>query len=146
MRFETVMKNLAAAVVLLALARPALSEPTAMKIRMTIEGNAIHATLHDNAAARELASMLPLTLPLEDYAATEKIAYLPRKLTAGAPARSDAGSLGEIAYYAPWGNLAIFYKDFKYSPGLISLGRIDSGMEILTARRGARVTIERAVR
>jgi hypothetical protein len=144
MRFGFPIKTLAAAVTLLGVTQPASAEATFMKIRMAIDGRSVQATLHDNAAARELASMLPLTLSLEDYAATEKIAYLPRKLAASGRARRDAGSRGEIAYYAPWGNLAIFYKDFKYSPGLISLGRVDSGLEILTARAGAKVTIERA--
>ncbi|WP_337926728.1 cyclophilin-like fold protein [Paenibacillus caui] len=36
-----------------------------------------------------------------------------------------------ITYYAPWGNLAIFYRDFRYSSGLIKLGSIDAGGEKL---------------
>lgn len=77
-----------------------------------------------------------------NYAATEKISYLPRKLsTAGAPAGSDP-SAGDITYYAPWGNLAIFYKDFGYSRGLIQLGRIDSGIEALNVPGSLKVTIE----
>src|SRR5688572_5668789 len=113
-----------------------------MKIRLTIDGKSINATLNDNATARDFASLLPLTLALEDHAATEKIARPPRKLsTVGAPAGADP-SVGDIAYYAPWGNLAMYYKDFEYSPGLVLLGRIDSGVEVL--RGGARsVTIER---
>jgi Cyclophilin-like family len=39
----------------------------------------------------------------------------------GSMAGSDP-SIGDIAYYAPWGNLALFYKDFGYSNGLITLG------------------------
>jgi|SRR5687768_12469281 len=113
-----------------------------MKIRLTLDGKSITATLNDNATARDFVSLLPLTLPLEDHAATEKIARPPRKLsTAGAPAGADP-SVGDLAYYAPWGNLAMYYKDFEYSPGLVLLGRIDSGVEVL--RGGARsVTIER---
>ncbi|HCI3894513.1 TPA: hypothetical protein NO315_005733, partial [Pseudomonas aeruginosa] len=58
-----------------------------MNIRMTIDGQVLSATLVDSAAARDFLGLLPLTLDLEDYAATEKIAQLPRKLsTAGAPA------------------------------------------------------------
>jgi hypothetical protein len=51
--------------------------------------------------------------------------------------------VGDIAYYAPWGNLAIFYKDFGYSRGLIGLGRIDSGIEALNVPGSLTVTIER---
>ena len=114
-----------------------------MKIRLTIHGKEVSATLIDNATSRDLLSLLPLTLKLEDYAATEKITYLPRKLsTAGAPAGSDP-SVGDVSYYAPWGNLAIFYKDFGYSKGLIHLGRIESGIEALSVSGTLKATIER---
>ena len=114
-----------------------------MRIRLTVDGKVMLATLLDNATARDLVSLLPLTLTLEDYASTEKISHLPRKLsTAGAPAGSDP-SIGDITYYAPWGNLAIFYKDFGYASGLITLGRFDSGIEALKVPGKLKVTIER---
>jgi hypothetical protein len=118
-------------------------EASTMKIRLTFDGKAVGATLLDNATARDLFSLLPITLTLEDYNSTEKIGYPPRKLsTAGAPAGVDP-SVGDIAYYAPWGNLAIFYKDFEYSRGLIGLGRIDSGVEALNGPAPLKVRIER---
>jgi hypothetical protein len=129
----------------LVLARPAVSgqEASTMKIRLTFDGKAVEATLLDNATAGDLLSLLPMTLTLEDYASTEKIGYPPRKLsTAGAPAGVDP-TVGDIAYYAPWGNLAIFYKEFGYSRGLIGLGRIDSGIEALNVPGSLTVTIER---
>ena len=113
-----------------------------MKIRLTINGKAISATLTTNGTAKDFLSLLPMTLTLDDYAATEKIAYLPRKLsTADAPPGSDP-SVGDIAYYAPWGNLAIFYRDAAYARGLIPLGRIDSGIEALSVSGPLKVTIE----
>ncbi len=113
-----------------------------MKIRLKINGQSTTATLDDNPTARDFLSMLPLTLTLEDYASTEKIAYPPRKLsTQGAPAGIDP-DVGDIAYYAPWGNLALYYKDFGYSTGLIRIGRFDAGVEALNARGSLKVTIE----
>ena len=32
-------------------------------------------------------------------------------------------SVGDFTYYSPWGNLAIFYRDFGFASGLIKLGR-----------------------
>jgi hypothetical protein len=114
-----------------------------MRIRLIVEGTPLTATLEDSEVARDFASLLPLTLTLEDYASTEKVAYLPRKLTtAGAPAGSDP-DVGDITYYAPWGNLAMFYRDFGYSAGLVHLGRIDVGVEALQRAGALRVTIER---
>lgn len=89
------------------------------------------AALENSATARDFATLLPLTLTLKDYASTEKISDLPRRLSEeGAPAGIDP-SIGDIAYYAPWGNLAIYYRDFAYSKGLIKLGTIVSGLEAL---------------
>jgi hypothetical protein len=51
--------------------------------------------------------------------------------------------VGDITYYAPWGNLAIFYKDFSYSAGLIKLGTLDSGSEALRRSDTFEVVIER---
>jgi hypothetical protein len=113
-----------------------------MKIRITIGEKVVTATLTDSGAARDFVSLLPLTLMLEDYNRTEKISNLPRKLsTTGAPAGSDP-DVGDIAYYAPWGNLAIYYKDFGYSSGLVILGKIDGDVEAFNAPGSVKATIE----
>ncbi len=116
---------------------------TNMKIRITIRGKAMTATLADNETAKDFASLLPLTLTLKDYADTEKISDLPKKLsTKGAPASYDP-STGDITYYAPWGNLALFHKDGHDSPGLIKLGSIDSGVELLRQPGALKATFAR---
>ena len=121
---------------------PSSTEAKTMKIRLKIDGQSMTATLDDNPTARDFLSMLPLTLTLEDYASTEKITYPPRRLsTQGAPAGIDP-EVSDITYYAPWGNLAPFYKDFGYSAGLIRLGRLDTGVEALSVRGSLKVTIE----
>ena len=113
-----------------------------MKIRISMKGTEITATLIDNATSRDFVSLLPLKLKLEDYGDTEKIGYLPRKLsTEGAPTGSDP-SVGDVSYYAPWGNLALFRRAFRYSSGLITLGRIDSGLEALNVPGSVEVTID----
>ena len=123
-------------------ATSANAESGNVKIRIEMNGNEITATLTDNATSRDFVSLLPLKLKLEDYGETEKIGYLPRKLsTEGAPPGSDP-SVGDVSYYAPWGNLAIFRKDFRYSTGLINLGKIDSGLESLNAPGSVEVTID----
>lgn len=50
--------------------------------------------------------------------------------TTGEPNEFDP-DIGDLCLYAPWGNLSIFYKDFRISNGLISLGHIDSGIEVI---------------
>lgn len=114
-----------------------------MRIHVIIEGRTLFATLDGTAAARDFASLLPLDLTLSDYASTEKVGDLPRRLaTHGAP-RSYKPSAGDITYYAPWGNLAIFYRGFGNSAGLVRLGAFDDGIEALLQDRlfGARFEI-----
>jgi len=119
-----------------------VSEVSVMKIRLTVDGRAVTATLVDNPTVRDFVSLLPLTLTLKDYAGTEKIAYLSRKLTEeGAPAGIDP-SVGDLTYYAPWGNLALFYRDFGYARGLIELGHIDDGAEVFNVSGPIQVKIE----
>jgi hypothetical protein len=118
------------------------AETDSMKIRIRINGSEIAATLLDSATSRDFVSLLPLQLKLEDYGETEKISYLPRKLsTKDAPPGSNP-SVGDVSYYAPWGNLAIFRRDFRYSGGLIKLGKVDSGLEALNLPGSIEVTID----
>jgi hypothetical protein len=113
-----------------------------MKIRITLEDTVMTATLVDSQTTHDFISLLPLTLTLEDYAGTEKVSDLPRRLTTeGAPSGTDP-SIGDITYYAPWGNLAIFYRDFGYASRLVVLGRLDSGIEALDVPGSVRARIE----
>jgi hypothetical protein len=121
---------------------PCGAEESGMKIRIKVGDTALTATLIDSQTSRDFISLLPLTLTLKDYAGTEKISDLPKRLsTEGAPSGSDP-SVGDIAYYAPWGNLAIFYRDFGYSSGLVILGKIESGMETFNVPGSLKVRIE----
>lgn len=102
-------------------------------VKLIVNGQEFEATLYDTPAANSLYELLPLELSFEDYNGVEKIAYLTQELiTQGEPESFDP-SVGDLCLYAPWGNLSIFYQDFRLSDGLISLGHIDSGMDVISA-------------
>lgn len=105
-----------------------------MHVDFAFNGQAFTATLFDSPSARDLAAMLPLNLMIDDYSTNEKIAYLPRKLSeaGGGPFANEAP--GDLAYYAPWGNLVFYYASYRYSPGLIRLGRLEDGVTPLLTR------------
>lgn len=127
------------------MSEPALADPSggSMKIAIIHEDQRLTATLTDTPAARHFAELLPLALTLTDYAATEKVADLPATLpTQGSPKGMDP-DVGDLTYYAPWGNLAIFYRDFGYANGLISLGRIEGGLGFLQRPGPIAVRFER---
>lgn len=79
--------------------------------------------------------LLPLKLELKDYAATGKIADLPRHLDTSAAPDGYTPNTGDLAYYAPWGNIAIFHKPFSYSSGLVRLGHLITPVEPFRRKR-----------
>ena len=114
-------------------------------IKLTVDGNEIFVNLEDNQASREFLGMLPLTLTFEDFNSTEKIATLPDELSTEGLPSGYTPEVGDFSYYAPWGNISVFYKDFRYSNSLYKLGTIESGTEILgNINEDFEVTIERA--
>jgi hypothetical protein len=114
------------------------------RIKLTVNENEIFVRLDDNQASRDFLEMLPLTLTFEDFNNTEKIATLPNKLSTEDLPSGYTPQVGDFSYYAPWGNISVFYKDFRYSNSLYKLGTIEAGTEILgNLNNDFEVTIER---
>ncbi|ADJ45508.1 hypothetical protein AMES_3685 [Amycolatopsis mediterranei S699] len=99
-----------------------------MNIRLTVDGRVVTATLNDSPSARDFATLLPLTLNLSDFHETERISDLPRRLTTSGAPESAEPKAGDIAFYAPWGNLAIYYRDAPPASGVVVLGRLADGV------------------
>ena len=125
-------------------AASAAGRENAVKIEFVFKGVTVVGLLDESAAANAFLAQLPMTVKLEDYGSTEKIAWLPTKLRRADSGASMTPRRGDIAYYAPWGNLAIFRKDFRHSPGLVKLGRVVEGLKSLDQPGAAMVTISRS--
>lgn len=104
------------------------------------------ANIEDSPAARDFLTQLPMTLTLKDYAGNEKIADLPRPLTREVAPDAITPRVGDLAFYAPWGNLAVFYRDGHHSPGLIRLGRLQGDLVEFGDTVPLTVTIRQAER
>lgn len=113
-----------------------------INLKITVQDKSAKAILLNNPTSRDFASLLPLTLKMEDYANTEKITNLPKKLTTHNAPKGYAPIVGDLTYYTPWGNLALFYKNFSFSNGLIHLGRIIQGIELFKQKDSFIITIE----
>lgn len=117
-----------------------------IEIQLAKSHEKITASLADNQTARDFYNQLPLIMKLEDYADSEKIGRgIPKKLSIADSPKGYAGNRGDLAYYAPWGNLAVFYTDSHvgYANGLVYLGKITSGLETLSKLDGEKVTIKK---
>ncbi|MCP2040765.1 hypothetical protein L1281_001355 [Neisseria sp. HSC-16F19] len=137
------MKTLGLILGLLLTATPAAAQEKTMNIRFIANGQSINATLANSPAAQDFYRMLPLELELSDYAGAEKISYLPRKLDVRQAPAAVAAKSGNINYYAPWGNLALFYKAHEKSRGLVHLGRFDGDFSALLGKHKTTVRIEK---
>lgn len=100
------------------------------KIKLTFEGNEIYAVITNSKAGNDFLSLLPLSVKAEDFNSTEKIFYLSKKLNTQNEPDGINPKAGDITYYAPWGNIAIFYKNFRYSNNLIYLGKFENTSDI----------------
>lgn len=106
------------------------------QIRITTAQNEeIVFRLNDSPAANDFYQQLPLSISVEDYAGSEKIFYPPESLSP-ADTPMAQGPAGTLAYYAPWGNVAIFYGECTGASGLYELGEIVSGVEYIAKMTG----------
>lgn len=109
---------------------------TDRQIRITTsENEEIVFQLNDSTGANDFCQQLPLSIEVEDYAGSEKIFYLPEELNVSDTPMAQ-GPAGTLAYYAPWGNVAIFYGECGEYEGLYQLGEAVSGVEYIAEMTG----------
>ena len=110
-------------------------------IKLTTTNNqTIEIELNNSPSANDLYNQLPLSIDLEDYSTNEKIFYPPNKLNTESTPKATS-KIGTLAYYEPWGDVVIFYDDFRANNDLYELGHVISGGDIVSELSGT-VTIE----
>ena len=118
-----------------------LEDKQNMTIKVTSKGKTTLFTLNDSQAAKDLYDQLPLTIGVENFSSDEKIFYPPRKLNTADTPRANA-KVGTLAYYAPWGDVVMFYGNFGSASGLYELGQAQSGEQFIKNMSGD-ITIEK---
>lgn len=96
--------------------------------------------LNDSPAAQSLLSQLPLTVEVEDFSTNEKVFYPPQELDTTDTPLAEGGA-GTLAYYAPWGDVVLFYDSFSANGSLYGLGEAVSGVENIGQMSGT-ITVE----
>ncbi|MTJ83258.1 MAG: hypothetical protein F8N37_19905 [Telmatospirillum sp.] len=124
---------------------PASEGSPPMSICITLGLASITATMEDNPTARDFLSLLPLTVTLRDFSPAEKISGgLPRRLSEEDAPASGAGAIGDIAYYAPWANMAFYRGRGPVARGVVKIATITAGIEALNQPGSQDATISRA--
>ena len=96
--------------------------------------------LNDSPTAQSLLSQLPLTVEVEDFSTNEKVFYPPQELDTSDTPLAEGGA-GTLAYYAPWGDVVLFYDSFSANGSLYELGEAVSGVENIGQMSGT-ITVE----
>lgn len=110
-------------------------DQTTLNIRIQANGKTVIFELNDSSAAESLYGQLPMTIEVENYSNNEKIFYPDKKLDTSDTPLADAKE-GTLAYYAPWGDVVMFYGDFGSASGLYELGYVVSGGENIASLSG----------
>jgi hypothetical protein len=112
------------------------------RIQISSEWGNVSAELADNAAARSLIKMLPITIEMSDHLRQEKTGNLPSPLPE-VPRQQDfaAGTLGL------WGpdHFVIYYRKGRVpQPGIVILGKVTGDVSIFDRPGRIAVRIEHA--
>lgn len=118
------------------------SKGGAMHISVQAKGSITVFELNNSQAAKALYAQLPLSIKAEPYGHNEMIFYPPKKLETNNTPLASA-KVGTLAYYAPWGDVVMFYKDFGFASSLYELGQAVSGTEHIQNMSGT-ISIEKA--
>ena len=124
-------------------ASKASERTTNMKIRISIADKVVIATVADNATARDFVSLLPLSVSMKDLFGREKYGDLPKALSGNGP-RKNTYEVGDIAYWSPDHQFAVYYHqdgESIPSPGVISIAKIDAGVEAFNVPGSVKVTV-----
>ena len=121
--------------ILLIASAPTSEVRKAMKIRVMCNDKITVFELNNSPAARALYGQLPLNITVKPYDDNEMIFYPPKKLEVGDTPLADARA-GTLAYYAPWGDVVMFYGSFGRAAGLYELGHAVSGSEHIRGMSG----------
>jgi hypothetical protein len=115
-----------------------------MKIRLKVADRVTTATLIHSKTTEDFISLLPLTLTMNDLFRREKFGHLPRAISKEGK-RTHTYEVGDIAYWSPGPDVAIYFRQDGQEipdPGIIVIGKIDSGVETFDVPGSVRVTVE----
>lgn len=104
--------------------------------------NSITYELNNSTAALDLYNQLPLTVDVDNFSANEKIFYPENKLDIKDTPNATSGNSGALCYYAPWGDVVMFYDSYSSSSGLYELGKAVDNVDKIKDLNG-KITIEK---
>lgn len=113
-------------------------------VRFSGGGTSVDVVLGpETPTTRDLVSLLPFTMQLEDLSGREKIGDPPRDLDVEGTPGSDPED-GDLIYFTPWGNLGFYYdaSGIEFSDATPHLGTYRASEDQLSRFEGEQVRVE----
>ena len=110
-----------------------------IKIKLTLNNKTFNATLENNETTKELVSMFPMTLNMNDLHSNEKYNYLDTNLTTNASRQSRINA-GDIKLFGS-NCLVVFYESFNTSYSYTNLGTVDDVDSFVSELGNGNITI-----
>lgn len=112
------------------------------RIQISSEWGNVTAELADNAAARSLVQMLPITIEMRDHLRQEKTGDLPASLPE--VARQRDFSTGTLGLWGP-DHFVIYYRGGRVpEPGIVILGKATGDVSVFDRPGPISVRVQRA--
>lgn len=105
------------------------------KISVSDGTNEIIFLLNDSSASKSLYEQLPMQIEVENYGGNEKIFY-PEPLDLSNTPLLQRRPAGTLAYFAPWGDVVMYYSQCSPYNGLYYLGMTIEGVDNISKLSG----------
>lgn len=101
--------------------------------------------MRNSPTCQALLDQLPLTLDFEDLNGVEKVGHLEDELAQDEAPEGDDPVVGDLGYYAPEGNVVLYYGDVGYWDGIVRIGTIHGDLSVISDQNDDfTATLERA--
>jgi hypothetical protein len=115
-----------------------------MNVKIHVRDSTLHGVIVDTQAGRDFYALLPVRVHMHDLFGREKAGPLPKTISTSVK-HTDRYIVGDIAYWSPNNDVAIYYhqdNEIIPSPGLVPLGHIDGSMTAFSGSGDIDVLIE----
>lgn len=107
-----------------------------MKIKVTSGNASVVFELNNTTAAKSLYDQLPIEVNVDNYSNNEKVFDPKIPLKRGSNNIEGNCPVGTIAWFSPWGNIAMYYGKAPSWNGLYLMGKAVEGVDKIKELKG----------
>lgn len=113
------------------------SEVAPYVVKAAFEGGEATLELKHDPLVTEMLSRIPISVPFQDRNGIMKVAVFSPSLVTGRAADGLTPAIGDIALNVKTGEVIVYCRDGAYSPDLVLMGHVTSGLDKIFAKTGS---------